>query len=259
MCARQDSTTFSLFHFQGLIECEGLFSDFSRSTPSGGYAGPSSSSSNSLASSHHQSPPLYSGSHLRSSANQQQQFMPHQVQPQQQQFGVGAHQSQQLAVKQEPLDSSEYSPPPTYSASGYNSVYQDYSTQLYPSTSSGSLVKPSPSSVRSVSSSASSVSSVSKRSGKNVDKGTDDYRRRRERNNIAVRKSREKAKLRSRETEEKVKLLVRDNERLQKRVEQLTEELNFLHTLFSNVGVVPENIQREVAKHLETIQLRYQQ
>lgn len=242
---------------QGLIECEGLFSDFSRTTPSGGYAGPSSSSS--LASSQHQSPPLYSGSHLRSSSNQQQ-FMPHQVQQQQQQqFGIGAHQSQQLAVKQEPLDSSEYSPPPTYSASGYSSVYQDYSAQLYPSTSSGSLVKPSPSSVRSVSSSASSVSSVSKRSSKNVDKGTDDYRRRRERNNIAVRKSREKAKLRSRETEEKVKLLVRDNERLQKRVEQLTEELNFLHTLFSNVGVVPENIQREVAKHLETIQLRYQQ
>ena len=55
-----------------------------------------------------------------------------------------------------------------------------------------------------------------------------------------------------------VKLLVRDNERLQKRVEQLTEELNILHTLFSNVGVVPENIQREVAKHLEGIQHRFQ-
>ena len=51
---------------------------------------------------------------------------------------------------------------------------------------------------------------------------------------------------------------MRDNERLQKRVEQLTEELNILHTLFSNVSVVPENIQREVAKHLENIQHRYQ-
>ena len=75
-----------------------------------------------------------------------------------------------------------------------------------------------------------------------------------------MRKSREKAKLRSRETEEKVKLLVRDNERLQKRVEQLTEELNILHTLFTNVGGVPESVQREVAKHLENIQhqQRYQ-
>lgn len=41
---------------------------------------------------------------------------------------------------------------------------------------------------------------------KNVDKGSDEYKRRRERNNIAVRKSREKAKARSRETEERVKV-----------------------------------------------------
>lgn len=43
---------------------------------------------------------------------------------------------------------------------------------------------------------------------KNVDKGSDEYKRRRERNNIAVRKSREKAKARSRETEERVKVRI---------------------------------------------------
>ncbi|CAB4061266.1 CEBPN [Lepeophtheirus salmonis] len=48
---------------------------------------------------------------------------------------------------------------------------------------------------------------------------SDEYRRRRERNNVAVRKSREKAKIRTRETEERVKILARENERLQKKVE----------------------------------------
>ncbi|KAF4520613.1 hypothetical protein B566_EDAN006024 [Ephemera danica] len=93
---------------------------------------------------------------------------------------------------------------------------------------------------------------------KHVDKSSDEYRRRRERNNIAVRKSREKAKLRSRETEEKVKLLVRENERLQKRIELLSEELNVLRSLFSNVGVLPEQLHREIDKHLQSIQQQHQ-
>jgi len=94
--------------------------------------------------------------------------------------------------------------------------------------------------------------------GKSVDKSSDEYRRRRERNNIAVRKSREKAKMRSRETEEKVKLLVRENERLQKRIELLSEELNVLRSLFSNVGVLPEHLHREIDKHLQSIQQQHQ-
>ncbi|KAF6197585.1 hypothetical protein GE061_008550 [Apolygus lucorum] len=91
-----------------------------------------------------------------------------------------------------------------------------------------------------------------RKGGKSVDKNTDEYKRRRERNNIAVRKSREKAKMRSRETEEKVKLLMKENERLQKRIELLTEELNVLRSLFSNVGVLPEHLHRELNKHLDT-------
>lgn len=101
-------------------------------------------------------------------------------------------------------------------------------------------------------------SSMSKKL-KNVDKGSDEYKRRRERNNIAVRKSREKAKVRSRETEERVKLLNKENERLQKKIEVLTEELTFLRSFFSNVGGLPEQIHREFNKHLETFQHHHMQ
>lgn len=94
---------------------------------------------------------------------------------------------------------------------------------------------------------------------KQTDKNSDEYRRRRERNNIAVRKSREKAKVRTRETEEKVKLLLKENERLQKRIELLTEELNVLRSLFSNVGVLPEHLHREINKHLDSFQMQHQQ
>lgn len=94
---------------------------------------------------------------------------------------------------------------------------------------------------------------VARKQTKAIDKASDEYRRRRERNNIAVRKSREKAKVRSRETEEKVKLLVKDNDLLKKRIELLTEELNVLRSLFSTVGV-PEQLHREISRHLDQFQ-----
>mgnify|MGYP005983789369 FL=1 len=100
---------------------------------------------------------------------------------------------------------------------------------------------------------------MARKSVKPCDKNSDEYRRRRERNNIAVRKSREKAKVRTRETEEKVKILIKENERLQKRIELLTEELNVLRSLFSNVGVLPEHVHREINKHLDNFQLQQQQ
>lgn len=100
---------------------------------------------------------------------------------------------------------------------------------------------------------------IARKNIKPCDKNSDEYRRRRERNNIAVRKSREKAKVRTRETEEKVKILIKENERLQKRIELLTEELNVLRSLFSNVGVLPEHVHREINKHLDTFQLQQQQ
>ncbi|XP_013788770.1 CCAAT/enhancer-binding protein-like [Limulus polyphemus] len=83
---------------------------------------------------------------------------------------------------------------------------------------------------------------------KAVDKSSDEYRRRRERNNIAVRKSREKAKQRSRDTERRVSELSRENESLRSRVELLTKELNVLRSLLTNVGVPQENVDSEIAK-----------
>ncbi|TRY61035.1 hypothetical protein TCAL_01443 [Tigriopus californicus] len=94
-------------------------------------------------------------------------------------------------------------------------------------------------------------------SKKRVDRNSDEYRRRRERNNVAVRKSREKAKERSRMTEERVKILARENERLQKKVELLQEELTVLRSLFSNVGVLPEHIHRELSKHMDNFQQQH--
>ncbi|QQP58102.1 Uncharacterized protein FKW44_003315 [Caligus rogercresseyi] len=86
---------------------------------------------------------------------------------------------------------------------------------------------------------------------------SDEYRRRRERNNVAVRKSREKAKIRTRETEERVKILARENERLTKKVELLQEELSVLRSLFSNVGVLPDHIHRELSKHMDSFQAQH--
>ncbi|GCB63202.1 CCAAT/enhancer-binding protein beta-like [Scyliorhinus torazame] len=73
------------------------------------------------------------------------------------------------------------------------------------------------------------------KSKKLVDKHSDEYRMRRERNNIAVRKSRDKAKLRNVETQHKVLELTAENERLQKRVEQLSRELATLRNLFKQL------------------------
>ncbi|XP_033254635.1 CCAAT/enhancer-binding protein-like [Drosophila miranda] len=64
-----------------------------------------------------------------------------------------------------------------------------------------------------------------KHGNKHVDKGTEEYRRRRERNNIAVRKSREKAKVRSREVEERVKSLLKEKDALIRQLGEMTNDL----------------------------------
>ncbi|XP_068584890.1 CCAAT/enhancer-binding protein alpha [Cebidichthys violaceus] len=70
------------------------------------------------------------------------------------------------------------------------------------------------------------------KSKKNMDKGSPEYRLRRERNNVAVRKSRDKAKMRNMETQHKVVELSTDNDRLRRRVEHLTRELDTLRGIF---------------------------
>lgn len=60
----------------------------------------------------------------------------------------------------------------------------------------------------------------------------DDYRKRRERNNEAVKKSRVKSKMRTQETLQRVHKLKTENEMLEEKIKILTKELEFLKELF---------------------------
>jgi hypothetical protein len=99
---------------------------------------------------------------------------------------------------------------------------------------------------------SSSTTTIKKRKNQIIKKSaencTEEYRIRRERNNIAAKKSREKANMRIRETQEKILFLENDNKRLQKNVYDLIEELNNLQALFTNTGEI------QLIKHLENIQ-----
>ena len=167
-------------------------------------------------------------------------------------------------VKQEPVEqdfSNSCSQAPT---STTNTPFNNYnngvsSSTPHPSDQMGPILPfnmggPLPS-LKSFASAPKYLNNPKKKNGS--DKTGDDYRRRRERNNVAVRKSREKAKMRTRETEDRVKILARENERLQKKVELLQEELSVLRSLFSSVGVLPEHIHRELAKHLDNFQAQH--
>jgi len=68
---------------------------------------------------------------------------------------------------------------------------------------------------------------------KAIEKGTDEYIVKRERNNVAVRKSRTKAKLKHIETQMRVGELTEENEQLRNRVASLQKELNALKSFIS--------------------------
>ena len=70
-----------------------------------------------------------------------------------------------------------------------------------------------------------------------LEKGTFEYREKRNRNNMAVKKSRNKSKQRILETEQRVKELEDENAQLQNKIALLTKELNVLKSLFSSAGV----------------------
>ncbi|XP_012216250.1 CCAAT/enhancer-binding protein [Linepithema humile] len=179
--------------------------------------------------------------------------------------------SESPSIKEEPLDPADYRRHcPQYPPNGYSPVTNNpfanggqTFTTLTPSTVPGShpgapIHQPPPRGGPMkgpvMAHQHHATANVARKTTKAIDKASDEYRRRRERNNIAVRKSREKAKVRSRETEEKVKLLVKDNDLLKKRIELLTEELNVLRSLFSSVGVAPEQLHRELSRHLDQFQ-----
>jgi CCAAT/enhancer binding protein (C/EBP) delta len=87
-----------------------------------------------------------------------------------------------------------------------------------------------------VSSANSSPRKMGKEKGKKcVDRYSQEYRQRRERNNIAVRKSRDKAKMRNTEMQQKMIELGAENDRLHKTIEQLTRELSGLRDFFKQL------------------------
>jgi len=73
--------------------------------------------------------------------------------------------------------------------------------------------------------------SGSRRSVK-MDKNTDEYKHRRERNNVAVKKSRTKSKLKTQQTLERVNTLREENAKLESKIQLLSKELSFLKDLF---------------------------
>ncbi|XP_077255449.1 inverted repeat binding protein 18 kDa isoform X2 [Temnothorax americanus] len=71
-----------------------------------------------------------------------------------------------------------------------------------------------------------------KRKKQMEDEGDEDYRKRRDRNNQAVKRSRVKSKLRTQQTLERVTQLKTENELLEEKIKMLTKELGFLKNLF---------------------------
>lgn len=79
---------------------------------------------------------------------------------------------------------------------------------------------------------------AAKKSKKKVlDKNTQEYKEKRERNNIAVRKSREKNRHQVLETQRRVKDLEEENAKLQSKIALLSKELKVLKDLFASAGV----------------------
>lgn len=64
------------------------------------------------------------------------------------------------------------------------------------------------------------------------DKGSEEYKKRRERNNVAVRKSRDKSRLKTQQTLDKINELKVENAKLEGKVQLLSKELSVLKDLF---------------------------
>jgi len=79
----------------------------------------------------------------------------------------------------------------------------------------------------------SSLKSPRHKSRKMIEKGSEEYLVKRERNNVAVRKSRTKAKLKHIETQMRVGELTEENDQLRNRISELQKELNALKSYIS--------------------------
>lgn len=80
-----------------------------------------------------------------------------------------------------------------------------------------------------------------------LSKNSEEYRQRRERNNAAVKKSRFKSKQKTLETQRRVDRLREENTQLERRVESLTRELNFMRDIF---------VPRRAAKNTNPIEIK---
>lgn len=94
-------------------------------------------------------------------------------------------------------------------------------------------------------SSESATTSTTKPAGKKrkqLDKGSDEYRKRREKNNEAVKKSRIKSKAKTVETQDQVNVLMQENQLLNQKVASLTKEFELLKDLYqAHAKYAPSN------------------
>lgn len=93
-----------------------------------------------------------------------------------------------------------------------------------------------------------------KRQHSPMDKNSEVYRAKRERNNIAVRRSREKKKQREVENEMRVQELVDENNKLQSKLDVVLKEMKLLKSLYKNIGIsLPMEAQQKLEKELSRI------
>lgn len=77
-----------------------------------------------------------------------------------------------------------------------------------------------------------------------MDKDSDEYRQRRERNNLAVKKSRMRSKQKAMDTQQRVNELKEENERLEAKIKLLSKELSVLKDLFlEHAHNLADNVQ----------------
>ncbi|XP_022522791.2 CCAAT/enhancer-binding protein gamma [Astyanax mexicanus] len=81
-----------------------------------------------------------------------------------------------------------------------------------------------------------------------LDKESDEYRQRRERNNLAVKKSRMRSKQKAQDTQQRVNELKEENERLEAKIKLLSKELSVLKDLFlEHAHNLADNVQPPAA------------
>ncbi|KAK3510255.1 hypothetical protein QTP70_032413 [Hemibagrus guttatus] len=81
-----------------------------------------------------------------------------------------------------------------------------------------------------------------------LDKDSDEYRQRRERNNLAVKKSRMRSKQKAQDTQQRVNELKEENERLEAKIKLLSKELSVLKDLFlEHAHNLADNVQPATA------------